>query len=447
MRKVPGAASSGVLLWARERHSATRRQVALAKENACPRVQSVQSCDLPVCLDVLEGVAGARYDAFMAKIPFLFLRPGLLARDVLVNRDEPDLDHLARIENPERFVWAILPHAARTFSACIALLPKRAAKASAVGYLYCRMNDTYEDLVVDPDERDAALRDFAARLAEASPETGVPPAPLIHTNNAKDGRDASHLLLVERCGQVDEVYLTLEPEVRGLINRLVIDMAEGMRWSSAAFHRQGGVLEDEDQLTRYCRNVLGHPVLFASRLLHYQQTGEPELPEKIAQDAMTAGEMVQLANITRDIEKDLLRGIAYHPLLREDLGRAVDGDPELTERVRAVREELMLMALRRAPAYQPLIEYLSPSRISMARASGVLMMQFTDRYYRSCARRAGHEPWGKRYSGGRLILSSLPATWSRNRARKVLGGIERDFLRAAEVGGDMPSDLPRPAET
>ena len=104
------------------------------------------------------------------------------------------------------------------------------------------------------------------------------------------------------------------------------------------------------------------------------------------------------------------------------------------------------MALRRAPAYQPLIEFLSPRRVSMARASGVLMMQFTDRYYRSCARRAGHEPWGKRYSGGRLILSALPATWSRNRARKVLGSIERDFLRAAEAGGDVPSDLPRPAE-
>jgi len=315
-----------------------------------------------------------------------------------------------------------------------------------VGYLYCRMNDTYEDLVVDPDERDVALRDFAARLAEATPETGVPPAPPIHTNSAKDGRDASHLLLVERCGQVDEVYLTLEPEVRRLINRLVTDMAEGMRWSSATFHRQGGVLEDEEQLVRYCRNVLGHPVLFASRLLHYQQTGEPELPDEIAQDAMTVGEMVQLANITRDIEKDLLRGVAYHPLLREDLARAVDTDPELAERVRAVREELMLMALRRAPAYQPLIEFLSPRRISMARASGVLMMQFTDRYYRSCARRAGHEPWGKRYSGGRLILSALPATWSRNRARKVLGGIERDFLRAAEAGGGVPSDLPDPAE-
>jgi phytoene/squalene synthetase len=382
----------------------------------------------------------------MAKPPFLFLRPGLLARDVLVNRDAPNLDHLARIEDPERFVWAILPHAARTFSACIALLPKRAAQASAVGYLYCRMNDTYEDLVVDPDERDAALRDFAARLAEADPETGVPPAPPIHTNNAKDGRDAAHLLLVERCGHVDQVYLTLEPEVRGLINRLVIDMADGMRWSSATFQRQGGVLENDEQLARYCRNVLGHPVLFASRLLHYQQTGEPELPDEIARDAMTVGEMVQLANITRDIEKDLLRGVAYHPSLRDDLGRAVGDDGELAERVRAVREKLMLMALQRAPAYQPLIEFLSPRRISMARASGVLMMQFTDRYYRSCARRAGHEPWGGRRSGVRLMLSAMPATWSRRWGRKVLSGIEKDFLRAVELWGGAPSDLSRAIE-
>jgi len=176
---------------------------------------------------------------------------------------------------------------------------------------------------------------------------------------------------------------------------------------------------------------------------------------------MTVGEMIQLANVTRDIEKDLRRGVAYHPLLQEDLAGAGVGssqassamgtrrieesdvaaaeklphvaraDVALTERIRRVRGELLVMALKRAPAYRPLIEYLSPRRISLARASGLLMLLFTDQYFRGCAARAGRQPWGPRRGSGRLIAAALPAVWSRRWADRRLEGIERDFLRAA----------------
>src|SRR5881392_3106469 len=100
-------------------------------------------------------------------LPYWIRRPFLIARDLLASRESPDLDALARIEDPQAFVWAILPHAARTFSACIALLPARSALVAAVAYLYCRMLDTYEDLVPDRPRREASLRAFAARFARA----------------------------------------------------------------------------------------------------------------------------------------------------------------------------------------------------------------------------------------------------------------------------------------
>ena len=56
-------------------------------------------------------------------LPFVLRRPVLLLRDLLMDRRRPDLERLAMIQEPERFVWEILPHAARTFSACIILLP------------------------------------------------------------------------------------------------------------------------------------------------------------------------------------------------------------------------------------------------------------------------------------------------------------------------------------
>src|SRR3954465_11049947 len=103
-------------------------------------------------------------------------RPLLIARNILANRERPALEALSRIEDPERFVWEILPHAARTFSAAIAMLPARAALPAAVAYLYCRMLDTYEDLVPNRHERESQLAAFGGRFR---PDGSVAPAPEI----------------------------------------------------------------------------------------------------------------------------------------------------------------------------------------------------------------------------------------------------------------------------
>jgi phytoene/squalene synthetase len=357
---------------------------------------------------------------------FAVQRPFRLLRDVLVDRDRPDLAGLAAIRDPHRFVWAILPHAARTFSAAIALLPRALGEASAVAYLYCRILDTYEDLVACPRERDRALLRFAERL-----ETGAP-APTIATARARDGRDEAHLLLVRRCALVDEAYRALPADDRVLVRSLVHGMAEGMRWSSAAFESQGGALEDEAQLLRYCRHVLGGPVLFAGRLVRRYHVGDAALSPAGEADAQAVGEMIQLANVTRDIEKDLARGIAYHPSLRADLaGTSPDGAVGRARRVRMVRAALLRTALARVLAYRRLLDHVQPPRWSMARTSAVLMLLFTDRYYRGCARRGGLRPWGARPSGLRLLLLALPAVFSRRWTQRVMRRVERDFLAAA----------------
>ena len=336
----------------------------------------------------------------MASIPFALRRPWLLLRDAALDRNRPDLDRLRALREPERFLWAILPHAARTFSACIALLPASEARAAAVGYLYCRILDTYEDLHPDPDGRSEALRSFAARL-DRMPLAPAPPIPDART---EDRRDLVHVLLVENCDRIDAVHAALHPRQRDAIRDLVSGMAEGMRRSSRAFERQGGVLESEQQLLEYCRDVLGRPLAFTLRLL------AGELSPELHEAAMQSGEMIQLANVTRDIEKDLGRGVAYHPGLRPWVGRPGDADPE---RVRSVRAELLRLALARAPAYRRMVEGIELPRFSFARASAVLMLLFTDRYFRSCARRAGLRPWRGPEHILSLALLSLPAVASR----------------------------------
>jgi phytoene/squalene synthetase len=344
-------------------------------------------------------------------LPFAVRRPWLITRELLRSRANPDVGPLGAIDDAETFVWRILPHAARTFAACITLLPSDLARAAAVSYSYCRILDTYEDLIPAPAERDEALARFGHRFRteDATIQSAAPP---LTDALARESRDRAHILLVNRCHLLDEVFLKLAPPVRRHIAELVAAMADGMIWSSRAFASQGGVLLDEHQLSRYCRNVIGLPFLFGARLM-LDRTGGVEMSEQLREDCLVAGEMVQLANVTRDIEKDLRRGVAYHPLLGADLGRDDSDDPALAERVRQVREELLRRALRLAPAYERMMAALPFPAISLARSSGVLMLLFTDRYYRSCARRAGETPWTGVERTSSLMLLSFGHTASR----------------------------------
>jgi phytoene/squalene synthetase len=342
----------------------------------------------------------------------------LITRELLRSRANPDVAPLATIDDPDAFVWRILPHAARTFAACIMLLPSDLARAGAVSYLYCRILDTYEDLIAAPNERDAALEQFAHRF-QSPYDTLPPPATPLSGAVARESRDHAHILLVNRCQLLDKVYLTLAPSVRQHIAELVAAMGDGMLWSSRAFANQGGVLVDEQQLSRYCRNVIGLPFLFGAQLQIDQSPGATMSPE-LREDCLMAGEMVQLANVTRDIEKDLKRGVAYHPMLRGDLGHNDVADPALVERVREVRETLLRRALTLAPAYERMMTALPFPPISLARSSGVLMLLFTDRYYRSCAKRVGLTPWPGDQSTLALLLRSFGHTFSRQLSAQTM---------------------------
>jgi phytoene/squalene synthetase len=357
-------------------------------------------------------------------------RPLLIARNLLANRERPNIEALARIDDPERFIWEILPHAARTFSAAIAMLPKKAGLPAAVAYLYCRMLDTYEDLVPDRHERESQLIAFGARFRA---DGSLGPAPVIRDASDRDLRDKSHLLLVERAVLVDQVFLTFDLPTRGVIADLVRDMAEGMRWSSATFAAQGGVLDGEEQLATYCRHVLGNPALFMIRLIRLHN-GEPtSVPSDYREQIMRVGEMTQLANVTRDVEKDLRRGISYDSSLRDDLGREVQGDAGAMERVRAVRRRLLRVALTRVPDYKHVIDGMRLPRLSLVRASAIVMLLFTEQYFRRCARRVGLPAWRGPDTAAAIILRGMLAAASRRRADREMARVETAFLECARV--------------
>jgi phytoene/squalene synthetase len=357
-----------------------------------------------------------------------------LLKGLAVDRGRPDLAALAAETDPERFVWKVLPHAARSFAASIVVLPEEQARAAAVAYLYCRMLDTYEDLLPDAGSSVPALRQFAARFASTPPE----PARPISEYLARDDRDPVYLLLIRRCSMVDEVFASLSPEARGQVADLVGSMAEGMAWSKDAFERQGGVLLDENQLAAYCRNVIGYPALFT-----LSQVSDLELPDPAREDALLVSEMIQLANVTRDVESDLERGVGYHPDLKPFLGRSA-ADPDARGAVREAREQYMAMALSRVPAYRRLFEGMRLGGSAPVRVAAVLMLLFTELHYRGCAVRTGNPAWPGPRTRLDVVLRSLPAAASASWAVHTVRRVEREFLASlSSIAGRTPP--PRPA--
>ena len=348
----------------------------------------------------------------MSFLPFSIRRLGLIARGSFVNRDNPRFDYLKSIDDPERFVWAILPHAARSFAPSILLLPEEEARAAAVAYLYARMLDTYEDLSSTPVDGRAAIARFGERFDGQHPAT----APAAPTPSAPDNRDRAHLLLVKRHQLVDQMFLMLDTTAQIRITDLIREMASGMIQFSEIFERQGGVLHDQQQVLDYCHRVIGLPTLFAVELLLN------DVSEDHTQEALEVSEFIQIANITRDIEKDLLRGVAYHPCLEPHLGTA--GAAAVTEMATA-RRELVELGSHRAPAFRRLVDAVDLPQLSPARAAAVLMMLFTGRHYRAHMTGPRLIKSTARGGGLLLVLAASPAVFSRGWTDLMLVRAER----------------------
>ncbi|NND02488.1 MAG: squalene/phytoene synthase family protein [Acidimicrobiia bacterium] len=342
------------------------------------------------------------------QLPFFLRRPWLIVQGTLTNRDKPDIAKLRTIKDPEAFVWAVLPHAARSFAISILVLPRADAWAAAIAYLQCRILDTYEDLYPEPGERPTVLRIVGVRWKTAD---RVEP-PRLGDALVATPRDEVHALLIDRIEMVDAAFDTLPPTERASINELVGNMAEGMAWAAERFASQDGVLNDETQRVRYCNYVIGEPALYAMRsLLHLPITATAR------SDAMDVSVFIQLANVTRDIEKDLERGVAYDESLRPILASALP-PAEVQTAVALARTELMREALQRFPAYARLVDGL-PGGINQARGAAVLMLGFTDRYYAGCASRTGDSGWHKRSRAQLYIDGILGSIWPRWAHRAV----------------------------
>jgi phytoene/squalene synthetase len=343
--------------------------------------------------------------------------------NLLANRRKPPLSKLREIKESEHFFWRILPHAARTFSLVIVFLPPRMRRALALAYLYCRMLDTYEDLLPTVHEKERALQCFIDRFDDPN---GLKPAPALDPELTADPRESTHLLLVNRASDIDRNFERLDRPQQDAIRRLVRRMGTGMIWSSRIFNQQEGVLKTPGQLSRYCWHVLGTPILFADEMQRLDQGLSPEIDDARLRLCATVGEVIQLANITRDLEKDYRRGIFYHPQLPGLEGARRE------KCIREVRSQLILRAIRRFREFPQFFGALPAPLISRARGAAMLLVITTYAYYWRAAQKAGLPAFDYRQRitrfGGALIW--LKCVLSSRAASRFLKWLENTVLNA-----------------
>lgn len=364
----------------------------------------------------------------MSRLPFALRRPLLLWQGATAKRQNPPLQRLERLEDPEGFLWAVLPYAARSFAACMAMLPEPRARASAVAYLYCRILDNAEDLVPGLDRKSETLGRLAARFTEEGDLRDAERAEEWSNVAPRDGQDAANLLLSRKVERIDRVYRTLSPPVRSRIAVLVHRMAAAMQRSARWFHDQGGVLHGDDQLEEYCYGVIGHPLEF-SVWLHGEASGQ-----RVAMAPSVvrgAAQFLQLANVTRDLEADLAHGVAYHPDLRGALRNS-----DSRETIRKVRVRLVGRALAQAPAYLALVDSLSFPKRSLDRGAALLMLLFTARFYARCLTRAEVPVRMSHRSTARILTLAARAAWSRKFAATQFQRELADLREMSKIAGE-----------
>jgi phytoene/squalene synthetase len=350
---------------------------------------------------------------------------GRLCRNLFADRRRPPLDRLSAETDPARFVWSVLPHAARSFGLAIAFLPGALARPLAAAYLWCRALDTIEDLARDDAAREAGFRALLLCVRGEGPPPTSPRATI------QDDRDRAHLLLLRRAPLLLRYTEALSAESRARIVALVETMARGMEAAARKRRETGGLLDAGKDREAYCRAVLAEPLLFAEAELR-ATCGDPPLDATRRDLAHAAGELIQLANVCRDVEKDLARGVAYDRALVPYLasGRA----PE--DVAAGARARVLSRVAELGPSVEPYFAGLPLKGRPGARAAAAVMCAATASFFQRANRRLPNPvlrdvgPPGRSgvaYAAGVASLGVGPA-------RRAFARLSRAFERAGRAG-------------
>ena len=306
---------------------------------------------------------------------------------IFKDRHNFDIKSIKNIHNNEDFIYAILPYVARSFSLSIVVAPDKISIPAALGYCYCRILDTFEDMLFIPKIRKEAISLIQKILKNMINNKKVNIKKILKYEKylvKTKKKDEMYCLLVHEIERINKVFLEQEPIVQKMIYHLVKKMAKGMNNYTGQFKENNGNITKK-HIKEYCKSVLGYPLLFMFQLLSWMNGNKNPMDIKYKEKLYDISQFIQLANVTRDIEEDLLNNVVYHNLLQPykyiRKNRNLD-NPILQQKIKQVRKELIIQALQSGIYNLPyLIKHCMDSygtRLSM-----LLFFCFTENFYKN----------------------------------------------------------------
>lgn len=209
----------------------------------------------------------------------------------------------------------MLIEVSRTYALTIKALGEPYHKPVLLGYLFCRIADTYEDSHKLPhDVKLKSLQLFKevfqadGKAAEKIEEIRILCEPF-------DKEDDEEFLALYPEPVFDE-YQGYPQEVKDIMTHTITEMVDGMMATVAQQAKQGNLVGTDSvkDLEQYCYYVAGTVGNMLTDLLaYYSPLVDENRHEKLAEDKIAFAEGLQLTNIIKDAMGDLKREVSFLP--------------------------------------------------------------------------------------------------------------------------------------
>ncbi len=209
----------------------------------------------------------------------------------------------------------LLKAVSRSFYLTIYWLPAEMRPGVALGYMLARATDSVADTSTAEPERRAEVLQAMGRAIDGSAgadDLATLSSTLGGEMAAAQANPAESTLL-QRFSDCLAALATFPQDQQACIRRVLATIIEGQLWDITYFQQHSQVQSDEETVL-YTYRVAGCVGEFWTSL-GYAALGErfcaPELRELMEQAGVRYGRGLQLINILRDREEDMLRGRSY----------------------------------------------------------------------------------------------------------------------------------------
>jgi len=208
----------------------------------------------------------------------------------------------------------ILPLVSRTFALNIGQLEGDIFKTVLLGYLLFRIADTFEDTIYqDEREKIADLRDFA-EIFEGDKDLSHR-LKLYESLKFKWKESSNEKNLIENGHIVLRCYFDLRDTYRKIIDPLIVETSWGMlefQKRKLQSNSETFQLADIEELKEYCYYVAGVVGVMLTKIFCHRENIKKK-KSKLEKFQIHFGIALQLINIIKDYQKDILRGWCYIP--------------------------------------------------------------------------------------------------------------------------------------